>query len=912
MNNYELIKSEFFKNMTNKIQPKYNYNTTNTNYFDTNQLKDTNYSHQLNSKTNLNYIQSNTNNNNIYYQIKKQNKNPDSYLSLHSKKLNTNESIKNFKSKKNLIPKNKPILNNPNSVNQKFLEEYYQIKQNQLHDYNTSFSTRKITSKNTKNTIIKNSYNEIYKPDKNIDNSPSFTPIKKINSIIHNNKFKKEPYSMKKNKSVSYDNITYSNIQKESNNSTSRIKLNDNKKNISKLNTKNNYVCKTKRKKNKSSNNLFQSNKIFSPCDISKNTNYFNNKHCESYNLNGGNGNISIDKSDLNSNSFITNMTMNTNNNTYGSIENYWKHKDKIKQKKLELIRTERYLKESKELQDRPIINKNSNRIANKLISRENIMSEYPPPSVFDRLSDISRIKNHNFHIEKMRKQLTDTHIPNINKNSKKMKRTIKDLYTWQNKIQRKQNESTEHLNKLLNEKKIKTNATSEIILREKKSGYLNMKVEDRLLEQGRIQNKKNEIEREKYLINITTSKKYINNEYENIPSRYLEINNNKKNNIINKSYDKLYTNKNIYNENNINYNNNYFNKNDNMEISNGFNKNYSINNNINNNNYFTYNYKNINDNNDYYENINDNKNKINLNKIPTCSLYSFSRNINDIRKIDNISEKNNYNNILNLNDDQNDYDENLNIKEIENNNFNDINQEKNELIIDVRKHLNDFYMNKSNRNNINQNNQNNSKFTDFNNCITNKKIQNISIKNNLLQNLINNVNNNDNNIDNNDNQKKIDEYFNNNENNKNNMKLFNENPINNILNDNYTKNDNIQKNNNKEIGNNMIKIPKQSGLNFNFNNNIMNYFKMPIKSNDEVEEKTETIKKTNENEKIEKINDGNNELNIMNFTRTNQQQLNNNNKDYEINKEKRKNDLLQMINFSTNLGLNFDKNDNN
>ena len=78
-------------------------------------------------------------------------------------------------------------------------------------------------------------------------------------------------------------------------------------------------------------------------------------------------------------------------------------------------------------------------------------------------------------------------------------------------------------MEKINKNKKIVINPQSEEILKEKKSDYINKKVEDRLLEQGRLQQYKNEVQREQYLNYITKSKKYINNEYVNIHSRYLE-----------------------------------------------------------------------------------------------------------------------------------------------------------------------------------------------------------------------------------------------------------------------------------------------------------------------------------------------------------------------------------------------------
>ena len=66
------------------------------------------------------------------------------------------------------------------------------------------------------------------------------------------------------------------------------------------------------------------------------------------------------------------------------SVKDYWKEKEIKKQIKIEKIRKERRLKESKELRDRPKINPNSRKIANKI-------SNYSSINVFDRLFELKR-----------------------------------------------------------------------------------------------------------------------------------------------------------------------------------------------------------------------------------------------------------------------------------------------------------------------------------------------------------------------------------------------------------------------------------------------------------------------------------------------------------------------------------------
>ena len=89
--------------------------------------------------------------------------------------------------------------------------------------------------------------------------------------------------------------------------------------------------------------------------------------------------------------------------------------KEYEKNKKLEKIKTERMLKEEKEIQEKPKINYNSKKIMGKKYQNKT--------DVFDRLSDISQIQNHNDQIEKIRERFKESHTPLINDNSRRMKR---------------------------------------------------------------------------------------------------------------------------------------------------------------------------------------------------------------------------------------------------------------------------------------------------------------------------------------------------------------------------------------------------------------------------------------------------------------------------------------------------------
>ena len=112
------------------------------------------------------------------------------------------------------------------------------------------------------------------------------------------------------------------------------------------------------------------------------------------------------------------------------------------------------------------------------------------------------------------------------------MKRTIEDLYTWQNFINHKKNEAKNYIDSQENKTNLYTNLKSDKILMNRKPDYINKKVEDRLLEQGEINKMKLEEQKEHYIENVTAKCLYNNNNYNNknsynqIKSRYLNLDN--------------------------------------------------------------------------------------------------------------------------------------------------------------------------------------------------------------------------------------------------------------------------------------------------------------------------------------------------------------------------------------------------
>ena len=894
----------------------------------------------------------------------------------------TNQDINNIQNSKEKKG-NKKMNNISNRNNKKLLEEYFQLKKennsyntlnnmnnNQIEVYKPLVKKNKVKKNNDqskdvsfkKSKSLKSEFLKIYQPEKNITNSPSFTPIK---SNFQKQKKIKEKKSTLYCNSKSNSNIS-NNCKNIVNNNFTQRKYINSKHNNSKR-SKYNDDLKNDRLRIGSRTPTIRKN--LTPTKIKGIWIENNINYDKTYSIDRN------EKKNKKNNYIYSSNNLNLNNNYniphINSTEVYWKRKDKEKEQKLERIRTERILQEEKELQDRPKINQNSRKIINR--------KKYQNNDVFNRLSDLNQIKNHNLQIEKMREKFTENHTPYINDNSRRMKRTIDDLYIWKNKNERKKTESANNFNKMMKGNQIKINPLSEEILREKKSEYLNKKVEDRLLEQGRIQQYKNEIERQKYIINITTGKKYINNDYINVHSRYLESpdstndNFNKNNykscdriikkanksnykslslndniNINNNSLDfsdesnKYYQNE-INNFNNLNEKEIYFNNNGNKLINGNINYIYNnniiqnskknnlnnqkrtqennsndiidINNNIKNNNYKYFpDYKNMNNQNE----ANDLKNKNNFyfNK----KNYQTENNYNYKNKVQ-LGEQFNYNKIknngptklINKNEEISYNRSNINTNL---NSYNNMNKfEKNE-VMNIRRCLNEFYENKK----MMKEKNNSKNISEQSNEIEKSSIKNESIKNDLLKSLLNNNNGQNN------------EYCYNTFNNKPiEREILNiQKSVNNdfILNkDNYQqiidKENNIQMNpryNFKpEIIKNINKIPKSSGLNFNQNKNINSFQFEFNRSNRNI---LELNNEYNHNKNIKENNHQNNINNKktiedsinLNGLVHNSDIINNNenNSNYkikenydDIEKERRKKDLFQMINFSSNLGAN-------
>ena len=242
------------------------------------------------------------------------------------------------------------------------------------------------------------------------------------------------------------------------------------------------------------------------------------------------------------------------NNNTsdYSSLNDYWKKRNKDNSIKIVKIRKELLKKGQEDINSVPKINNKSKELVNNSIKKENDNFKYN--KIFDKLFHKKNMSNSNI----ARKKRYNTK-PKINQKSKNMTRTIDDLFLWNTKRKNKikENETTIYKKQIFHKKNI--NLTSETILKERRPFYLNKKVEDRLLEQGKYIKLKNNKIKNKFINEITEQKKYSNINFNNsksIKSKYMpkeESKNNENNSKINKS-------NNIFNFN-YDYNINRFNK---------------------------------------------------------------------------------------------------------------------------------------------------------------------------------------------------------------------------------------------------------------------------------------------------------------------------------------------------------------
>ncbi len=316
--------------------------------------------------------------------------------------------------------------------------------------------------------------------------------------LINQNVFENNITYMNDNKTdySNYNQMNINNYHEKINNSTGKMKL--------MKNTKNSNIYYNPIQNKKIDNYFFQNNEQNKDnTTIKKNKKYnFSLRNLSTNNLNL-----------TNFNKKNRNKSNNSNTSIYTSNYSYWEKRTQETQKKLNDIKNEDIRKKQKELRSRPKICKKSNEIAKKLLNNE---------SVFDRLTNGNSQRKHTEIVKKIEENINQNKNPNINLSSKQIQRSINDLYIWKNNIELKKKEKINIIYKKNNNPK--TNKSSEEMLLENKPDYLNMKVEERLFEQGKkIELKKKEKE-EQYLKEICQTNNKIKNNYSYIESKYLNI----------------------------------------------------------------------------------------------------------------------------------------------------------------------------------------------------------------------------------------------------------------------------------------------------------------------------------------------------------------------------------------------------
>ena len=312
-------------------------------------------------------------------------------------------------------------------------------------------------------------------------------------NIIENN----IPYNKDNQTDYSKNNqININNYNERINNSTGKMKLIKN--------SKNKKIFYNPIQNKKIENYLFQNN------EKNKDNSIINKKKKYNYSLrNLSTNNLNI----TNFNKKNQNKSNTSNTSIYTSNYSYWEKRTQETQNKLNDIKNEEIKKKNKELRAKPIICKKSNEIAKKLLNNE---------SVFDRLTNGNSQRRHTEIVKNISEQINQNKSPNINLSSKKIQRSINDLYIWKDNIELKKKEKINIIYKKNNNPK--TNKSSEEILFVNNPDYLNMKVEERLFEQGKkIELKKKEKE-EQYLKEVCKGNNKIKNNYSYIESKYLNI----------------------------------------------------------------------------------------------------------------------------------------------------------------------------------------------------------------------------------------------------------------------------------------------------------------------------------------------------------------------------------------------------
>ena len=821
----------------------------------------------------------------------KENKNDYDYDEYNSEKI----SVDSKKHKYKFIPRRRKNISNN-------LSENLSLKNNSLNN-NTNDNIKNIKY----NSIDKNNYNIYMNEISNhlIKNSSLsednvIKKVKKYSSSNCNLQFKRLIDKKKECAHIPFKK-KYNSFGKK--NDTKNIIFKRNKNN--KINSSKSYSLINKSNKNKSplyrpKSCEYKPDDIINNKDKDKDKILYNNKMSQidkylniftfennvknyiSFNKNR----IKKNNSNENKERFIKNMDVNieknyhtekgifrkNNNknpdNQYNNIfKDYYISKDPYLRHKEEDYNKIEKLKNDKQLMNKP------NKI-NIINSQKRI---YNCKDIYCMDSNINQIKNKPKKENKKNKEkrgnkyekIISTIQPNNNGKNKKMKRFIEGIFKYQKYKEIQLSETSNFYHKNSSER-IKLNNLNKI-----KSDNLNKDFGDIIIREEKNERDSNTIDKVQHNLYKNSIPKNKNRKINNIPHSKKELH------IISSHKDICYKKDKYQNKVGMNTYNKFYISNSSAGKKRGI-DNFSLNTDYQMDTYNTTNNENNNNNN----NISEAHSGLNLNFLDNKTNVD-----NYFRKRNNSSF-----NILN-------------------------NQEKN--ISDIRRYLHNYYEIK-NRNNIRKNNS----FNNINNFYQKEKINNYIYKNNLLKNLIDEDKNNNSNNNNN--------YFNNLSSNVNININITPNQISNKsidINVNDSNRNIMNKKNNSDNNNeyNSIQIltpsfnrtkkelgneGKISMQKFNMNNAFNNYngIKNENKESQNSQNSQNKNKEQNYNNKKLKINEvgydytfKNNQYDYNLDDVNNEKQINNN-CCFKIDSQKRKEDLIQLLHFSENLGLNCNK----
>ena len=363
---------------------------------------------------------------------------------------------------------------------------YSQYTDNKQINLEEKINYKKIINIEKNKKGLSELYKKISPPERTRLNSPIFSAFRSNNS--------KNSYSSK----YVGAKMDYSNLSKSVNS------LNDNK--IS--NKSKSFLSE----KGSVSNNI-RNNTKFSANSLTKNflTNYIysdRDKFIKKDNKTNKKNRIQMNFSESHtSESFIPLNSIsnryNTNKSYSKSVENYWKEKEIKKQIKIQKIRKEKNYKELCEIRDKPEIDKNSRKIANKLGYNSSL-------NVFERLSELAKnqlifnerqlnkkIENYNYKLN-LYKEINYQNYINRNRAGLEDEENFKSLKQFENNNKSFNLNILENINKEQNKKKNKKKDLINL------SKYINKNDNQRYTDIGK----------DKVILNLNQIQKQWNNSY--------------------------------------------------------------------------------------------------------------------------------------------------------------------------------------------------------------------------------------------------------------------------------------------------------------------------------------------------------------------------------------------------------------